>query len=92
MAGWPMAANATQSVDGLHSTPPYGGHPREWIFVSGCECRFPPYLIETLLTYWNGYPLVFSGLPVLYLAQAIEHYAGWDRPIFYSLFLLPLRT
>ena len=25
-----------------------------------------------------------------YLSQAIEHYVGWDRPIFYSLFLLPL--
>ena len=38
---------------------------------------------------WNGYPLVFSDTGT-YLAQAIEHYAGWDRPIFYSLFLLPL--
>jgi hypothetical protein len=39
--------------------------------------------------FWNGYPLVFSDSGT-YLTQAIEHYAGWDRPIFYSLFLLPL--
>src|SRR6188508_2632005 len=38
---------------------------------------------------WNGYPLVFADTGT-YLSQAIEHYAGWDRPIFYSLFLLPL--
>ena len=25
-----------------------------------------------------------------YLSQAVQHYLGWDRPIFYSLFLLPL--
>jgi len=25
-----------------------------------------------------------------YLSQAIQHYLGWDRPVFYSLFLLPL--
>ena len=38
---------------------------------------------------WNGYPLVFSDTGT-YLSQAIEHYVGWDRPVFYSLFLLPL--
>jgi hypothetical protein len=38
---------------------------------------------------WNGYPLVFADTGT-YLSQAIERYAGWDRPIFYSLFLLPL--
>ena len=37
----------------------------------------------------DGYPLVFSDTGT-YLAQAIEHYVGWDRPVFYSLFLLPL--
>ena len=25
-----------------------------------------------------------------YLSQAINLYAGWDRPVFYSLFMLPL--
>jgi hypothetical protein len=39
--------------------------------------------------FWNGYPLVFSDTGT-YLTQAVEHYAGWDRPVFYSLFLLPL--
>ncbi|HET7883184.1 MAG TPA: hypothetical protein VFL55_20025 [Acetobacteraceae bacterium] len=38
---------------------------------------------------WNGYPLVFSDTGT-YLSQAIEHYAGWDRPVFYSAFMLPL--
>src|SRR6202012_99225 len=38
---------------------------------------------------WNGYPLVFSDTGT-YLSQAIERYAGWDRPVFYSLFILPL--
>ncbi len=37
----------------------------------------------------NGYPLVFSDTGTC-LSQAIHHYLGWDRPIFYSLFLLPL--
>ena len=39
--------------------------------------------------FWNGYPLIFADTGT-YLSQAIEHYAGWDRPIFYSLFLFPL--
>jgi hypothetical protein len=39
--------------------------------------------------FWNGYPLVFADTGT-YLSQAIERYLGWDRPIFYSLFLLPL--
>jgi len=39
--------------------------------------------------FWNGYPLVFADSGT-YLSQAIERYAGWDRPIFYSLFLFPL--
>ena len=38
---------------------------------------------------WNGYPLVFADTGT-YLSQAIDHYAGWDRPVFYSFFLLPL--
>jgi O-antigen/teichoic acid export membrane protein len=40
---------------------------------------------------WNGYPLVFADTGT-YLAQAIEHYLGWDRPVFYSLFLFPLHA
>jgi hypothetical protein len=38
---------------------------------------------------WNGYPIVFADTGT-YLSQAIHLYAGWDRPVFYSLFLLPL--
>jgi hypothetical protein len=37
----------------------------------------------------NGYPLVFDDTGT-YLSQAVHHYLGWDRPPFYSLFLLPL--
>ena len=25
-----------------------------------------------------------------YLSQAMHHYLGWDRPVFYSLFIYPL--
>ncbi len=52
----------------------------------------PILLAATLLLWpalWNGYPLVFSDTGT-YLSQAIEHYVGWDRPVFYSFFLLPL--
>ncbi len=52
-----------------------------------------PILLGAALLLWpaalNGYPLVFSDTGT-YLSQAIQHYLGWDRPIFYSLFLLPL--
>ncbi len=37
----------------------------------------------------NGYPLVFADTGT-YLSQAIDRYLGWDRPVFYSLFLYPL--
>lgn len=37
----------------------------------------------------NGYPLVFADTGT-YLSQAINHYLGWDRPVFYSFFMLPL--
>lgn len=40
---------------------------------------------------WNGYPIVFADTGT-YLSQAIHHYAGWDRPMFYSLFMLPLHA
>jgi hypothetical protein len=38
---------------------------------------------------WNGFPIVFADTGT-YLSQAIHRYAGWDRPVFYSLFMLPL--
>jgi hypothetical protein len=40
---------------------------------------------------WNGYPIIFADTGT-YLRQAIHHYAGWDRPIFYSVFMLPLHA
>jgi hypothetical protein len=52
----------------------------------------PILLAASLLTWpalWNGYPLVFSDTGT-YLSQAIHGYLGWDRPVFYSLFLYPL--
>ena len=54
---------------------------------------YAPILLGAALLLWpaaiNGYPLVFSDTGT-YLSQAIHHYLGWDRPVFYSLFLLPL--
>ena len=38
---------------------------------------------------WNGYPIVFADTGT-YLSQAINRYLGWDRPPFYSIFLLAL--
>lgn len=38
---------------------------------------------------WNGYPIIFADTGT-YLSQAIHRYLGWDRPPFYSLFMLPL--
>jgi hypothetical protein len=38
---------------------------------------------------WNAYPIVFADTGT-YLSQAIHLYAGWDRPVFYSLLILPL--
>ena len=40
---------------------------------------------------WNGYPIVFADTGT-YLAQAIHRLAGWDRPVFYSVFMLPLHA
>jgi hypothetical protein len=55
--------------------------------------RILPFLISAALLTWpallNGYPLVFDDTGT-YLSQAVHGYLGWDRPVFYSLFLLPL--
>ncbi|MBX6747379.1 MAG: hypothetical protein IRY87_35565, partial [Acetobacteraceae bacterium] len=37
--------------------------------------------------FWNGYPLVFADTGT-YLGQALLVYLGWDRPPFYSVFLM----
>jgi hypothetical protein len=52
-----------------------------WICLSAGLLLWPALL--------NGYPLVFSDTGT-YLAQAIEHHLGWDRPVFYCFFLLAL--
>lgn len=36
---------------------------------------------------WNGFPLIFADSGT-YLGQALQRYLGWDRPVFYSFFLL----
>ena len=38
---------------------------------------------------WNFYPIVFADTGT-YLSQAMHRYLGWDRPVFYSLFIWPL--
>ncbi len=52
-----------------------------------------PLLLAAALLTWpaalNGYPLVFSDSGT-YLSQALNRYLGWDRPVFYSFFMLPL--
>ena len=57
------------------------------------RARICSVLVSAPLLLWpallNGYPLVFDDTGT-YLSQAVHHYLGWDRPAFYSLFLLPL--
>jgi hypothetical protein len=54
-----------------------------WLVPAVCV----PCLIWPAL--WNGYPIVFADTGT-YLSQAMHRYLGWDRPPFYSLFMLPL--
>lgn len=60
---------------------------------AGIYSPLAPIIIAALMLLWpalrNGYPLVFADTGT-YLSQAIEHHLGWDRPVFYSLFLFPL--
>ncbi len=55
--------------------------------------RYWPLLLPLPLLLWpaflNGYPIVFSDTGT-YLSQAIHLYLGWDRPAFYSLFMIVL--
>lgn len=52
-----------------------------------------PIVLSAAMLLWpavlNGYPIVFDDTGT-YLSQAVQRYLGWDRPVFYSLFLLPL--
>ena len=59
-----------------------------------CRSSFGLLAAATVLLWpalWNGYPIVFADTGT-YLSQAIHRYAGWDRPVFYSLFMLPLHA
>jgi hypothetical protein len=51
----------------------------------------PPLCVLFLMwpAFWNSYPIVFADTGT-YLSQAMHHYLGWDRPVFYSVFILPL--
>ena len=55
--------------------------------------RYWPLLLPLPLLLWpallNGYPIVFSDTGT-YLSQAIHLYLGWDRPAFYSVFMMVL--
>ena len=55
--------------------------------------RYWPLVLGVPLLLWpailNGYPIVFSDTGT-YLSQAIHRYVGWDRPVFYSLFMYAL--
>jgi hypothetical protein len=70
--------------------------PAHWITGQGLVRRLAsvwPILLSALLlswpALWNGYPIVFADSGT-YLSQAVHHYLGWDRPVFYSLAILPL--
>ena len=69
-------------------------------FSTDCEARrrvaraaFVSGLPAGLFLLWpallNRYPLVFSDTGT-YLSQMVERHLGWDRPVFYSLLVLPL--
>jgi len=55
---------------------------RHWPLAAGVPLLLWPALL-------NGYPIVFSDTGT-YLSQAIHRYAGWDRPVFYSVFMYGL--
>ena len=58
------------------------------------RCLWPVPLAAALLLWpalWNGYPIVFADTGT-YLSQAIHRYLGWDRPAFYSVFMLFLHA
>jgi hypothetical protein len=65
---------------------------RSWLSVPRpSSWLVPPLCVLSLLwpAVWNGYPIVFADTGT-YLSQAMHRYLGWDRPIFYSLFIYPL--
>src|SRR5450755_331949 len=72
-----------------HAMPPHAQYRTvsislpDWIILPACVlCLIWPAL-------WNGYPIVFADTGT-YLSQAMHRYLGWDRPVFYSLFIFAL--
>ena len=65
--------------------------PRAPALAPGAAARLATLAASALLlvwpAFWNGYPLVFADTGT-YLGQALIGYLGWDRPPFYSIFLL----
>jgi hypothetical protein len=87
----------TAPLTGLFETSPRRGaianapeitHSRSDLFA---RWLIPPLCVLCLLwpALWNGYPIVFADTGT-YLSQAMHRYLGWDRPVFYSLFIWPL--
>lgn len=69
---------------------------RSWTHIRFGSGTFAPWLVPPLCVIcliwpalWNGYPIVFADTGT-YLSQAMHRYLGWDRPVFYSLFIWPL--
>jgi hypothetical protein len=60
-------------------------------FRDAATWLMPPLCVVLLIwpALWNGYPIVFADTGT-YLSQAMHRYLGWDRPVFYSLFIWPL--
>ena len=71
------------------------GNPRLRVGGSAWRCTVPGLVLAVLLLLWpallNGYPLVFSDTGT-YLLQVLERHLGWDRPVFYSLLMVPLHA
>jgi hypothetical protein len=85
-----MAADGSPGDRGPAALARFGRQPKPPIaWPSGL---LPILLSSALLLWpaaWNGYPIVFADTGT-YLSQAIDRHLGWDRPPFYSLFMLPL--
>jgi hypothetical protein len=85
-------------ADRHFASEPYRGglnrpvHDYRSVFVTAFSSMVVPALCVAWLIWpalWNGYPIVFADTGT-YLSQAMHRYLGWDRPVFYSLFMYPL--
>ena len=91
--GWGEGSARRVIGDLCGGTPPPNPLPQGEGEYRATPSPIVPILLGAVLLLWpaaiNGYPLVFSDSGT-YLSQAVHHYLGWDRPVFYSLFMLPL--